>query len=360
MRIAVAMSGGVDSSVAALMLLEQGHHVFGLTMRLWPCAEDDAGPRACCGPESLRAAERVAADLGVSHHVVSMQRRFDEAVVADFVSEYARGRTPNPCVRCNSLIKFGELLGLARGLGADALATGHHAIVRRDHQERPLLARSPEVSKDQSYFLYALTPEQLSRAVFPVGGLTKEEVRERAREAGLHVADRAESQDVCFVPRGGLASFLRDRAPESMRAGSIVDREGRVLGEHAGVAMYTVGQRSGLGLSRPTPSYVVAVDALKNLVIVGDDSDLFADSLTAGDPSWIAGEPPGRAFRAAARVRSTAVPAPCTVDVTSVDVRVRFDEPQRAVTPGQAVVLYDGDVVLGGATIDGVGPPVVR
>jgi tRNA-specific 2-thiouridylase len=352
MRIAVAMSGGVDSSVAALLLLEQGHDVFGLTMRLWPCDADDAGPRSCCGPDSLRAAERVAADLGIGHHVVSMQRSFEKNVVADFIAEYARGRTPNPCVRCNSLIKFGELLSVARGVGADALATGHHAIVRRGEDGVATLACSPSAGKDQSYFLYRLTQEQLESTLFPIGGLSKDEVRALARGAGLHVAERAESQDVCFVPEGGLAGFLRERAPGSMMPGRIVDVSGNVLGEHRGVAVYTVGQRSGLGLSRPRPTYVVSVDPVRHEVVVGDDEDLWSHSLEASDPAWVAGGPPGRSFRARARVRSTAEAVSCSVDVSEGRLGVLFDEPQRAITPGQAVVLYDGDVVLGGATIE--------
>ncbi len=346
------MSGGVDSSVAALLLLRQGHDVFGLTMRLCSYDADDADPRNCCGPDSLKAAERVATDLGIDHHVVSMQSRFEEAVVADFVAEYARGRTPNPCVRCNSLIKFGELLSIARDVGADALATGHHAIVRRGEDGAPMLASSPSAGKDQSYFLYRLTREQLERTLFPVGGLAKEEVRSLAREAGLHVADRAESQDVCFVREGGLAGFLRQRAPDSMTPGRIVDVEGNVLGRHSGVAVYTVGQRSGLGLSRPRPTYVVSVDPAGREIVVGDDEDLWSDSLEASGPTWTAGRPPGRSFRARAKVRSTAEAATCSVEAAEDGLHVVFDEPQRAMTPGQAVVLYDGDVVLGGATIE--------
>lgn len=351
------MSGGVDSSVAALMLVEQGHDVFGLTMRLWPRGAEDGGPTVCCGPEPAVAAGRVASDLAFPHHVVSMAGSFEDSVVAPFVSEYARGRTPNPCVRCNALIKFGELLDLARGLGADVLATGHHAIARKDPSGRPVLARSPDAVKDQSYFLHRLTREQLERVVFPVGGLSKDDVRGLARERGLHVADRVESQDVCFVPRGGLGGFLRERVPDAMRPGLIVDLRGNVLGEHSGIAMYTVGQRGGLGLSRPSRSYVVAIDAVRNAVIVGDDLDLFSDSLTAADPHWISGEAPARVFGSAAKVRSTAEAAPCEVEVKADSVSVRFEERQRALTPGQAVVFYDGDVVLGGAVIERAGPP---
>lgn len=353
MRIAVAMSGGVDSSVAALMLLQEGHDVFGLTMRLWACGDDTPeGPRVCCGPESVRSAARVASELGVSHHVVSLRDVFEDEVVARFVSGYAGGRTPNPCVACNEAVKFGEFLARARGLGADALATGHHAIVRRDLLGGPFLARPRDDDKDQTYFLYRMTRDTLDHVFFPVGELTKDEVRARARESGLHVADRAESQDVCFVPAGDLETFLRERAPGAVRPGPILDAEGNVLGEHRGIGLYTVGQRSGLGLSRPRPTYVVGIDIERNAVVVGDDDALVADLLVGGDAHWISGEAPGREFRATAKVRSTARPSPCSVTLDDYGFSVLFDEPQRALAPGQAVVFYDGDIVLGGGTME--------
>ncbi|MFH1501554.1 MAG: tRNA 2-thiouridine(34) synthase MnmA [Candidatus Eisenbacteria bacterium] len=351
MRIAVAMSGGVDSSVAALMLLEQGHDVFGLTMRLWSCGDDEEGPKVCCGPESVRSAARVASTLGITHHALSMHRSFEDAVVSHFVAEYGAGRTPNPCVRCNELMKFEELLARARGLGADALATGHHARVRRGASGAPELWRALDADKDQTYFLYRVTREQLDHVLFPVGELQKDDVRARAREAGLAVADRAESQDVCFVPGGDLETFLRERAPHAVRPGAIVDREGTVIGEHRGFGLYTVGQRKGLALSRPRPAYVLAVNPEANTVVVGDDEDLLSQSLEAHDAHWIPGEAPGTEFRADAKVRSTAAAAPCSVRVDGDRVAVLFDAPQRALAPGQSVVLYRGDAVLGGATI---------
>ncbi len=352
------MSGGVDSSVAALMLLEQGHDVFGRTRRLWPCDETDEGPRACCGPESVRTASRVATELGISHHMLSMHRFFEDAVVSHFVSEYACGRTPNPCVRCNEFIKFNELLSSARGLGADALATGHHARIRRDALGAPSLVRARDADKDQTYFLYKMTREELDHVLFPVGGKTKEEVRKLARESALAAADRTESQDVCFVPGGDLEAFLRERAPDAVRPGPIVDRDGVVLGEHRGFGLYTIGQRSGLGLSRPRPTYVLAVNPGTNTVVVGDDEDLLSGNLEARDAHWILGAAPGAEFRAEAKVRSTAAGAPCAVEVDGDRILVRFDAPQRALAPGQAVVFYDGDVVLGGATIWAAGPRV--
>jgi tRNA-specific 2-thiouridylase len=355
MRIAVAMSGGVDSSVAALLLLEQGHDVFGLTMRLWPCGARE-GPKSCCGPESVRSAERVALGLGITHHALELYRSFEDAVVSHFTAEYASGRTPNPCVRCNELIKFGELLTRARGLGADALATGHHARVVRGQSAAPSLRLARDVDKDQTYFLYRMTGEVLERVLFPVGELTKPEVRAAARRAALPVADRGESQDVCFVPGGDMESFLRERAPEAVRPGPIVDRDGVVVGRHRGVGLYTIGQRSGLGLSRPRPTYVLAVNPETNTVVVGDEEDLHSDHLLARDAHWIPGAAPGASFRAGAKVRSTAPISPCSVEVAGDAIRVRFDAAQRAPAPGQAVVLYDGDVVLGGGTIAREGP----
>jgi tRNA-specific 2-thiouridylase len=353
MRVAVAMSGGVDSSVAAHILKARGHDVFGLTMKTWPCGNDaEVDPRVCCGPAAARDAERVAHELGIRHYTIGLERRFEEAIVEHFVAEYARGRTPNPCARCNSLVKFGALLPAALSLGADRLATGHHAVVQEDPSTGTFaLLRSRDRLKDQTYFLYALTQRQLSRALMPVGELRKEKVRAIARTARLHVAERPESQDVCFIPRGDVAAFLRERCPSAVRPGPIIDRDGAVLGEHRGIGLYTVGQRSGLGLSRSRPSYVLRIAADENAVVVGDERDLMSQALVATDLSWIAGSPPGDAFRAAAKIRYAATPAPCTVTVGADESTVSFDEPQRALAPGQAVVLYAGDAVLGGGTI---------
>jgi tRNA-specific 2-thiouridylase len=355
MRVAVAMSGGVDSSVAAHILKRQGHDVVGLTMKIWPCeadVEDDG--RSCCDPGSVRAAERVAEELGIRHYVLGMRAAFEAHVVRDFLLEYSRGRTPNPCVVCNRFIKFGPFLEKAAAVGATHLATGHHAVVDRDEQTGAfLLRRGADSAKDQSYFLYTLTQRVLSRVLMPVGGLRKTEVRELAREAGLSVAERRESQDVCFVPRGDVESFFRQTMPEMVRPGPIEDLEGRVLGEHRGIGLYTVGQRAGLGLSRPRPTYVVSIDADRHVVIVGDDADLFTTELRASDGSWIKGAPPSDAFRAKARIRYAADPQPCSVALSERGFRLSFDTPQRAIAPGQSVVLYRGDIVLGGGRIDG-------
>jgi tRNA-uridine 2-sulfurtransferase len=355
MRVAVAMSGGVDSSVAAHILKLEGHQVIGLTMKIWPCsAEVPEDDRTCCDPASVRAAQRVAAELGIRHYVLELRAPFERHVVGDFVREYSLGRTPNPCVICNRYVKFDPFLQRAAALGATHLATGHHAVVERSgERDTYLLKRGADPDKDQSYFLYYLTQAVLSRVLMPVGGMSKEEVRRVAREAGLSVADRLESQDVCFVPGGDMAPFLRRTSPEAVRPGAIEDLTGRVLGEHRGIGLYTVGQRSGLGLSRPRPTYVVAIDAGRNVVIVGDEEDLFSSELTASDVNWIGGRPPAGSFRAEAKVRYAATPEPCDVSVTAAGLRLRFDVPQRAIAPGQSAVLYEGDTVLGGGRIDG-------
>jgi tRNA-specific 2-thiouridylase len=351
MRVAVAMSGGVDSSVAAYVLKAEGHDVFGLTMRLGSWG-DPSDPHLRCGPAAIRDAERVARELGIEHHTVGVEARFERDVVGPFVSEYARGRTPNPCARCNRLIKFGALLSEAVSMGARRFATGHHAVVHGDTFGGSWsLLRARDSRKDQTYFLYGMTQLQLSRVLMPVGELAKEDVRETAREAGLHVAERPESQDVCFLPGGDAAALLRKRCPSAVAPGPIVDLEGSVVGEHRGIALYTIGQRSGLGLSRPAPAYVVRIVPDANTLVVGGEEDLYAPGLAAGDLSWVAGRPPGARFRAVAKIRYAAPPAPCSVDLAEDEAVVSFDEPQRAVAPGQAVVFYDGDRVLGGGTI---------
>ncbi len=354
MKVAVAMSGGVDSSVAAHILKEQGHEVIGLTMKIWPCGTDaGSSGRVCCDPDSIRDAERVAGELGIRHYELGMRGAFEKAVVREFLLEYANGRTPNPCVTCNRLIKFGPFLEKAAALGATYLATGHHAVVSRDEPTGAyLLRKGRDRSKDQSYFLYVLKQEQLSHVLMPIGGMTKTEVRGAARAAGLSIAERPESQDVCFVPNGDVAAFFSLMMPEAMRSGPIEDIEGNVLGEHGGIALYTVGQRSGLGLSRPRPTYVLRLDAARNAVIVGDNEELYSSELTASDLNWIAGAPPAAEFRTEAKIRYGASPCPCTAELEGERLKLRFDEPRRAIAPGQSVVLYDGDTVLGGGVID--------
>lgn len=348
MKIAVALSGGVDSSVAALILRRDGHEVIGLTMTLGPLSEGSSAGASGWAD----ASSRVARSLGIPHHVVDVGEEFDRSVVAAFVSDYTRGRTPNPCVVCNSLIKFGRLMREASALGAERLATGHHArVTTESFGTNRALRRGRDVAKDQSYFLYRLTQEQLSRTLMPVGEITKDEARALAAAAGLALADRPESADACFVPSGDIASFIEQRAPEAARPGPIEDLGGNVIGEHRGIAFYTVGQRSGLGLSRPLPTYVVAIRPNSNTIVVGDEADLYADTLAASELHWISGSPLSGRFAASAKIRYAAPPATCTVELKGDSARVRLDAPVRAVTPGQAVVFYDGDRVLGGGVV---------
>jgi tRNA-specific 2-thiouridylase len=354
MRIVVAMSGGVDSSVAAALLAESGADVVGVSMQLYDQREGAAGHGfgGCCSLDDLADARRVAARIGIAHYVMNFERQFEEMVVADFVSEYASGRTPLPCAHCNSDLKFSTLLERARGLGADHLATGHYAQVDYDEVNgRYRLLRGRDRDKDQSYFLFALTQEQLSRARFPVGALAKSSVREHARRFGLQVAEKADSQELCFVPDGAYAGFL-ERHGHAAASGPIVDVDGRAVGTHAGVHRFTVGQRKGLGLSATEPLYVVAIDAGERAVVVGPASALERRTCHVERVNWIAGEPPASARRLHVQIRSRHVAAPATVEPLDPHrALVTFELPQRAITPGQAAVFYDGDEVIGGGWI---------
>jgi len=362
MRIVVAMSGGVDSSVAAALLAEQGHEVIGLSMQLYDHATQTDGQRSfgsCCTLDDLHDARRVAAAINIPHYILNFERQFDEQVVSNFVREYAAGRTPLPCAHCNSDLKFATLADRARGFGADAVATGHYARVERDAATGQfLLKRGVDPSKDQSYFLFSLTQDQLARAVFPVGDRPKDAVREYARRRRLPVADKPDSQEICFIPDHDYAKFVTTYAPETDRDGAIVDERGRVLGRHAGIHRFTVGQRKGLGLSTypstPTaaPLYVLALSPADQQVVVGLRSALERATLTASGVNWIAGIP-GAPRRVAAQIRHRHAAAPATVQaIDEGRAAVVFDAPQIAVTPGQAVVFYDGDVVVGGGWID--------
>ena len=355
-RIVVGMSGGVDSSVAAALLVEQGSDVVGITMRVWPRQEPEEPTRrfgSCCGTEAVEDARQVARALGVPHYLLSMDEEFNQKVIDQFVDAYGKGRTPVPCVSCNSNLKFGSLLGRARAWDAAAVATGHYARVGRDRASgRHLLLRPRDLRKDQTDFLWPLTQAQLGAARFPVGELTKDEVRAQARRLGLVTADKPESQDICFVPDGDYRGFLRRRAPEVFQPGAIVDRRGNTLGAHAGIAGFTVGQKRGLGLATGRPLYVVELDPARNTVTVGEASDLERGRLVATGVNFIACAPPASPLRVAAKIRHSQPPAPATVRALDGDAaEVVFDAPQRAVSPGQSVVFYDGDIVVGGGVI---------
>ena len=380
MRIVVAMSGGVDSSVAAALLAEQGHDVIGVSMQLYPATRDDQPglviPRSgqvttaeperwgtCCTMDDLLDARRVAATIGIPHYIVNFESQFGEHVISNFVREYVAGRTPIPCSHCNSDLKFAELLDRARAYDAEQLATGHYARIEHDAKGRYHLHRGADDSKDQTYFLFSLTQEQLSRASFPVGHLDKDAVREHARRLNLHVTQKPDSQEICFVPDGDYAKFVEKKAPEATRGGTVVNNKGRVLGTHGGVHRFTIGQRKGLGLSSSEPLYVLEIKPESAQVVVGSRDELGRTSLTASGGNWIGGAPPADWLRASAQIRHRHAAAPARIRVkpdstgpgiagAAVGFEVEFDQPQTAITPGQAVVFYEGDEVLGGGWID--------
>jgi tRNA-specific 2-thiouridylase len=351
-RIVVAMSGGVDSSVAAALLSEQGHDVIGLSMQLY----DQRGGESfgsCCTIDDLYDARRVAARLGFPHYIVNFEQRFQETVVSNFVREYAAGRTPLPCAHCNSDLKFATLVERAQGLGSEHVATGHYARVERRGDGRWLLKRSADPAKDQSYFLFSLTQDQLARAVFPVGGLSKPEVREQARRLALAVADKPDSQEICFVPDGDYARFVERQHPDIESGGVIVDAEGRRLGTHGGVHRFTVGQRKGLGIATGSPMYVLKIDADSRAVTVGPRASLERTSLTASGVNWISVDAPREWIPVTAQIRHRHRPAAARVRaIADTRAEVVFDAPQAAIAPGQAVVFYDDDLVVGGGWID--------
>lgn len=351
-RVVVGMSGGVDSSVAAALLAEQGYDVVGVTMRLWTEQRPEAftGHQQCCSIEDIDDARQAAASAGIRHYVLNFEDDFRALVVDDFVREYAAGRTPNPCVRCNEHIKYRALLDRLPALDADYLATGHYARVRRGDDGIYRLLRAVDPAKDQSYVLYMLGQEQLSRLLLPIGELTKDDVRAHARRLGLDVADKPDSVEICFVAGTDYRSFVAERV--ALVPGPMLDERGLPLGEHRGIAAYTVGQRKGLGVALGEPRYVTAIDPGRNIVTIGPEEDLFCDMVEVTDVRWIRGIPPSPGAAVEAKARYKADPAPATLLETG-DGRalVRFERRQRALTPGQAIAFYNADEVLGGGTI---------
>jgi tRNA-specific 2-thiouridylase len=352
------MSGGVDSSVAAALLAEQGHDVIGISMQLYDQTDRTRTFGSCCTLDDLYDARRVAASLNIPHYILNFERQFDEQVVSNFVREYASGRTPIPCAHCNSDLKFATLADRARGLGAEAVATGHYARVERDPRAGQfVLKRGLDPSKDQSYFLFSLTQDQLAHAVFPIGDRPKSSVREYARTRNLPVAEKPDSQEICFIPDGDYASFVSKQLPDTGRpvSGAIIDEDNRVVGAHAGVHHFTVGQRKGLRISSPTGTalYVLALRPAERQVVVGPKSSLERTMLRASRVNWIGCAAPPDGLRVTAQIRHRHQPAAATVRALGTDMaEVVFDTPQVAITPGQAVVFYDRDVVVGGGWID--------
>ena len=344
-RVFVAMSGGVDSSVTAALLLEQGHDVTGVTMQLWPSSDDEGG---CCSVSAIRDARRVCDLLGITHYTLNFREVFEEAVVGPFADEYARGRTPNPCIVCNDVLKFSDLLAKVMAQGADFLATGHYARVVRDAQGTPWLAKAVDPTKDQSYFLYRLSRSQLEHVLFPVGELRKTEVRQIALRIGLAVAEKPDSQEVCFAPAGEHAKVVRERRPEALVSGEIVDADGCALGRHDGIANYTVGQRKGLGIGGGEPLFVIAIDAAENRVVVGPRESLKVSRVEADDIVWYAEAQ--AEVTAMVRYRMDARAAVAHVDAERLIVQ--FAGQLEGVAPGQAVVCYRDDLVVGGGVIE--------
>jgi tRNA-uridine 2-sulfurtransferase len=361
-RIVVGMSGGVDSSLSAALLREQGHEVVGVTMQLWPCAEQDGGftrEDSCCSPTETIDARAVAQGAGIRHYVVDMVDGFRRGVVDGFVAAYAAGQTPNPCVRCNEKIKFGSLWEHAQRLGAEQVATGHYARVTRAF-DRYVLRTAVDRIKDQTYFLFSLTQEQLAAAHFPVGGLTKDEVRAASRARGIATADKQESQDICFIGNEGIAGFLREQIPEAFQPGPIIHIDGQRLGEHQGLAAYTLGQRKGLGVAWHEVLFVVRLDHANNTVVLGPRDELFVDELPLTDCTWHLGDLPSEGLQCHVRMRHRGRIVPARIVVRAgngpgglPNATVHFAEPQQRINAGQACVAYDDreDLCLGGGWI---------
>lgn len=351
-KIMTGMSGGVDSSVCAALLLKEGYDVSGVTLRLYDGEDYEAGlTKTCCSLSDAEDAKAVCMRLGIPHYVFNFKDSFGENVINSFVNEYISGGTPNPCIECNRKIKFEAMLDRAKTLGYDKIATGHYAVVERGESGRYLLKKAADKSKDQTYVLYCLTQEQLSRTLFPLGKLTKAEVRQIAAENGFVNAEKPDSQDICFVPDGDYASFIERYTGEKSRRGDFTDINGKVLGEHKGIIRYTVGQRKGLGIALGKPRFVISKNAETDTVVLGDESELFYKRVLVNRLNFIPFDNLEGEMRVTAKLRYRHTEQPAVIYPGEDGVIIEFDEPQRAPSPGQAAVFYDGDIVVGGGTI---------
>ncbi len=370
-KVLVAMSGGVDSSVTSFLLKQEGYEVVGVTMCLGIKEGDDGKPR-CCGVQAIEDAKRVCQKLKIPHYVMDFSKELEKRVVNNFVSEYLKGRTPNPCIDCNRYIKFGSLLKKAISLGFDFLATGHYARIEFNNQrKRYLLKKGIDSKKDQSYCLYMMTQEQLRCTLLPLGNLTKDRVRQIAKEKGLPVANKPESQEICFIPNNNYGEFLKEYLPTGARSGPVVNKQGKIIGKHRGIIFYTIGQRKGIGIAAKEPLYVIAIDKENNTIVVGKEKDVYSDKLIVNDVNFVNIEKLKAPTKVEAKIRYLHQASPAIVIPLSKDrLEVKFDQPQWAITPGQAVVFYlpagkprspaerdiwgrqdNGDIVIGGGTI---------